>query len=783
MTMERFIESCLRRRALVVIALAVSTLLMAALGLGVKVKTVFSDLLPKSHPYVAVNDEFKQSFGGSSVVSIMLRVDRGDIFTVETLKKIQNITNGLREVEGVNSLQITSLASRKLKEIRSSTDGIETRPLMWPSVPANEDEVKRLRESVLNNLLVYGNYVSLDLKSALITADFYDQQLDYAKVFSQVMVLADEAQGAGVSVHVVGEPILYGWVSHYVPETLRLLVFTLLGLAALLFLITRTWRGTLLPLLAGLVSAIWALGAARLLGYHLDPLVIVVAFLITARSISHSVQLVTKFDDEVNAGATSTRAAAKASMLALFKPGMLGVVADAGCMLVVVLTPIPLLEKVAVIGTVWVCTIAISAVILTPIALSWISNPHRVAHPIDLSVLMDPLLRVCARVVETRWRYAVLAIASVLFVASGLYAFKLKVGDANPGSPILWPTARYNIDSRAINEQFAGADRMFVVFSGKKADAAKQPEVLTSMRRFQRFMEAQPEVGGTLSIADVLPFLKRIVREDNPRYQELGADAGENGELLYLLASGSDPGDIEHFVDKQSRNASVTLYFRDHQGETIRTAVARVKEFAAREPSATYDILLAGGLVGVLAAANEVILAGQIESIALALLVLVICCAVTYKSMVAGVFFMVPVMLSNTLTFSYMALNGIGMNVNTLPIAALGIGLGVDYSFYIVDGIREELRRGRDILDAISSSLMSAGRGVLITAAALIFSVVLWLASSLRFQAEMGLLMALWLFISAVSALFLMPVLVYVFRPKFVVEPLSRQMDLALQAP
>jgi len=140
-------------------------------------------------------------------------------------------------------------------------------------------------------------------------------------------------------------------------------------------------------------------------------------------------------------------------------------------------------------------------------------------------------------------------------------------------------------------------------------------------------------------------------------------------------------------------------------------------------------------------------------------------------------------MLSNTLTFSYMALNGIGMNVNTLPIAALGIGLGVDYSFYIVDGIREELHRGGDILDAISRSLMSAGRGVLITAAALIFSVVLWLASSLRFQAEMGLLMALWLFISAVSALFLMPVLVYVFRPKFVVAPPSRQMDLALQAP
>ena len=191
---------------------------------------------------------------------------------------------------------------------------------------------------------------------------------------------------------------------------------------------------------------------------------------------------------------------------------------------------------------------------------------------------------------------------------------------------------------------------------------------------------------------------------------------------------------------------------------------------------------LAGGLVGVLAAVNEVILAGQIEAIALALLVLVVCCTVTYRSTVAGVFFMIPVMLSNTITFSYMAWAGIGMNINTLPVVALGIGLGVDYTFYIVDGIREELHHSASVEDAILKSLRSAGRGVLITALTLIASVGLWSFSSVRLQADMGLLIALWLSISAFSALFIMPAIVYVFRPGFIVGNKTHPIEQAESA-
>jgi predicted RND superfamily exporter protein len=244
---------------------------------------------------------------------------------------------------------------------------------------------------------------------------------------------------------------------------------------------------------------------------------------------------------------------------------------------------------------------------------------------------------------------------------------------------------------------------------------------------------------------------------------------------MFLYTSGTDPGDIDRFVDPQYKDASITLFFRDHTGQTIRTAISRVEEFNAANPDSPVKFRLAGGLVGVLAAVNEVILFHQIESIALALLVLLICCAVAYRSLQAGLFFMVPVLLSNTLTFSFMAWKGIGLNINTLPIAALGIGLGVDYAFYVVDGIREELKRGLTLPQAVEGSLLSAGRGVLVTAATLITSVVIWYFSSIRFQAEMGILMALWLFVSAASSLLLMPSLVVLLKPKFIFDQATYQ--------
>lgn len=203
---ERIADFCIRRRAWVAGILMALTLLLGWSALHIEVRTVFEDMLPSRHEYVRTHEKFKDTFGGSNMVTIMFEVEQGDIFQRPLLEKVRQVTLGLREVSAVNQYQITSLASKKLKEVRASTEGIESRPLMWPDVPDSAQGMEELKQAVLRNPLVYGPYVSKDLQATLITVDFIDQQVDYAKVFEQIRALVAKVDDGSVKIRLVGDP-------------------------------------------------------------------------------------------------------------------------------------------------------------------------------------------------------------------------------------------------------------------------------------------------------------------------------------------------------------------------------------------------------------------------------------------------------------------------------------------------------------------------------------------------------------------------------------------------
>ena len=768
----RIAEFFIRFRIWVVAIIALLTVFLLFFAQKGQVRTDLSDLMPADHPYIKVHQEFKESLGGSNLVSIMLEVKEGDIFNKDFLMKVQKITRDLRLVPAVNDYQIISLAARKVKEVSAGTYGIVSFPLMWPKVPETQEEIDKLRESVLSNRLVYGTYVSIDLKAALITVDFIERALDYKEVYKEITKLVNLHRDDTVTIRVVGEPILQGLVDDYMPRTLYLFIITI-GFLALLLLafFMRSFRGTLLPVLAAFVSAIWALGIASLLEINFDPLGVVIAFLITARVISHSVQSVSRFDLLIAEGITTAKAAAQSSLGQLFKPGLLSVVTDAGGILVVALAPIPLLQKTAIIGTIWVSCIIVSGIVLTPVLLSWIHRPDKFIQPYNFDPIFEKYLAWCGKTsVSSRSRRMLLWGSVLLIIVCGYFGSKIHIGDANPGTPLFWPESEYNSAVTAINERFLGTDRMFVVVRGDKKDILKEPEILQNIARFQRYAELQPEIGGSLSIADLIPGVRVVFFEDNPRFQELGGDKIENGEMLYMYLLGSVPGDMDRFCDTNYQNAGIMFFFRDHKGETMRTAMSRMKKFIQENPMQGAHYELAGGLIGVLAAANEVIFSGQVESISLALLVILITSAITYRSGVAGLYFIVPLLLSNTITFAFMYFSGIGLNVNSLPVAALGIGLGVNYSIYVIDFIKEDFVFHGNLEDAIHNSLRFAGRGVILSTTPLVICTILWyLFASLRFQAEMAILIAIWMTVSAVSSLLVMPAMVCVLQPRFIV--------------
>jgi predicted RND superfamily exporter protein len=755
-------------RGWVVFTIGFLTLCLLYPALKEPVHTVFSDLLPARHPYVQTNEQYKHLFGGQNVVNIMVSARQGDIFQKPVLEQIHNITQELQKVDAINPFQVYSLASPNLKVVHASTYGIESRPLMWPDLPKTKEEIERLRKDVLSNPLVYGVYVSLDQKAARIRVDFYDHLLNTRKAYQEIMAIVQDANRHGVRAQVVGEPILQGIVRDYLPQTLAIFVLTIMVLGLLLFFIyVRTLRGTLIPLLSAVITAILALGICDLVGWNFDPLAIVIVFLISCRDISHSVQSITRYEALIQEGVDSSIAAARASLSELWTPGLLSVVADAGAILVVALAPIPLLQKAAYIGAVWVFCIAPTGVILTPVLLSWVSTPQPRSYHLDLRPWLMRQLRWCANVATGKGRFWVLGTALAILLVCGIVATRITIGDAEPGSPLLWPTSPYNRAVADINSHFPGTDRMFVVVEGKEKGALTHPDVLRNMEGMQRFIDLQPQIGGSISLANVIPAVNQVINEGNPRYCTFGHTAEANGELLYVATT--KPGDLSRFTDDSYRNGAVTFFFRDHRGRTIRTAIARINSYIAAHPMADARYRLAGGLIGIMAAVNEVIFAGQVESIALALLVVLLCASLTYRSGFAGIFFMIPILLSNTVTFAYMVVKGIGLSVSALPVAALGIGLGVDYSIYVVDSIKENYALTLDLKSSIHAALGKAGLGVIVTAEPLILCTALWyIFSSLKFQANMAILIAIWMGVSVISALLVMPALTFVLKPRFI---------------
>lgn len=761
----------IRHRKLVCFVIALITVFFAVVISRFDISTRFEDMVPQNHPYVEVHQKYQESFGAGNKVTLLVKAQEGEIFQPRILEEIRRITYDLQKVSGVNPTQIMSLASKKMRRVEASSEGIDIEPLMWPDVPTDATEIAKLRDYVLNNPMVYGLYVDRDLSSALIHVNFYDHQVDYTKIFPEIQALLDASAVTDlVSLHLIGEPILYGWVAHYLGETVAIALLSLAAMLLLLFVISRTWRGTILPLIAGVVSATWALGIGTLLGYNFDPLVIVVAFIITARAFSHSVQLITRFDDLAVGAGIDPKVAAEESMRELFRPSMLGLYADAGAILCVMISPIPLLHKVAVVGAIWVMSITVSAVILTPCLLSWIKHPEGYAHHLPTDRILSLFTRSATVIATTRARYWVAA-ASVVLIALFLFeATKVTVGDASDGSPILQLNSSFNRDSALVNQLYPGSEQMFVAIEGDAPDALKDTAVLRWMQQFGSYLERQPEIGGSVSLADIVVEVRRNLFEGNPRYRELGADALENGEFINFYVQGSDPDDLEQFSDVHFQNGAVTLFFKNHRGETLHNAISHAKQFIADNPMDNAQARLAGGTLGIIAAVNEILLADQITAIALAFLVVTLCCLIAYRSSVSGIFFIIPVLVSNIVTFAFMAWHGIGMSISTLPVVALGIGLGVDYAFYIVDGIKEYLEVHPEVSheEAVAHSLGSAGRGVILTALTLAAGVLLWAFSSLRFQAEMGILIGLWLMVSAFTSLYLMPSLALILKPDFI---------------
>ena len=772
--MEAYINFLLTHRWKVLTVIMAVTLCLGYHLRHVQVYTNFFDLYPPHHPYIQLYQKYRRMFGTANVLMVVIETKKGDIFNVDAINKINYATLQVLQTPGVNPYQVLSLTSPKMKNIKISGTIVSAHPIMYPGPPKTAADVQAIKHAVYTNEGVQRFYVSQDNTAALITAGFWEEGVDFHQLYERMLHLRQEIERDGkYKVYITGFPMLYAWIFSYKNAILAVIGVTVLIMLAMLWFYFHTFTGVWVPLFSGLLSSLWALGFAGYFGFNLDPLVLVVLVLITARALSHSVQSMERYHEEYHR-VQNKKEAILTSYLSLFSPALVSIASDGLAILTLAVAHIPLIQKLAYVSSFWIFTIAISVVTLHPIILSIIPPPP--ADPKAGRRFSDHLYNtinwMLISLSKGRARYVMVGFFTLLLLVGMAYSRALKIGDVSVGKALLYPDHDYNVSYDEVNRKFVGASQLVILAEGTEKGAIKDPQTLKALEKFERFFGQQQQVGGGITITHLVRRFYQMFQEGIPKWAIIPDNPRDVGNIFYQFLNTLGADDLDRFVDKNSQDATITVYYKDYNHDTVANSIALARQFIANNPVEHLHFRLAGGLLGILAAVNEEVEWSYKWNVILVMVTVFLLSTLTYASVVGALIVMIPSIVAQPLSEAVMYWLGIDANINSLPVAAVGIGIGIDYGYYVLSRVVEEYQRFGNYDRAIEEALLTTGRAIMFTGSTLTVSVIFWIFFPMKFQAEMAILLTLLLFFHVVGALAFIPGVVSLLKPHF---PLPRK--------
>ncbi len=578
-------------------------------------------------------------------------------------------------------------------------------------------------------------------------------------------------QEPDIKIYVAGEPRLYGWVYAYAGDVFWIFTVTYCLEWILRWMYFHDWRGALRPTLTGLIAAVWGLGFVHLIGFALDPLILVMPFLITARAVSHAIQMHDRYYEEYERHDWNQRKAIVASFAELFVPTFSGIATDAFGVLVIMLVPIVMLQKLAIVASWWILAITVAELLLNPIVYYYLRAPDPdVVLARDRGWYKNLVRRVTDWNISRTGRIAIATFWGIATLVSLFFASGIQIGDPTSASPLVWKDSPYNVSHARIQEKFGGVEPLIVVAEGHDRDAMKDPAVLQTMEKFQRFLERDRDVGYSFSLTDILRTVNMVFHELEPKWGVIPSSVRDVGQTFFIFFANSPPTETAKYVTPDYQTAHVTFFCRNHKGDNIARIIERCKEFIADNPMEKATFKLAGGLIGVLAAANEELLRNDLMMNLLGFGTMYIIMLFTYRSWAAGLYLLAPLMVANIIINATMALAGISININTLPLVTVGLGFGIDYGLYILSRTIEEIQDRGDLVESMREAMVTTGKAVSFTAVAMVASTAAWAFSNIAFNAIMGVMLAGWMLVSFLAGVSLLPVMVIALKPKFIMR-------------
>ncbi|MFT3791864.1 MAG: MMPL family transporter [Rudaea sp.] len=778
---SRMARWVMAHRRLTAAVFAIVTLFFIAGMTRVEIRTVFSDLLPKNDPYVQI---FKNhnNFGNPLTVTIMVKRKSGDIYSAQTLAKVWQLTRDIDLAPGVDHDQILSIATEKARYAEATPTGIDIRPLMGDQVPATAEEIGDFHSRVERSPNARTFLISRDESATLINATFIEQRLDYGEVFKYVQSIVEKARDGDHDVYMAGQPALTGWIYQYEAQMLWIALATIGLLILCLVLYMRNVVGVVTPIVTSAVAAIWGFGFVGWLRSPIEPLLMVVPLLLVARSFSHCVQFTERYY-EIYAHVKDRVKAAEITMGVMMAPSVLGIFTDIVGIFLIAIAPIPAMERFALFCGFWAIWLIPTGVILISLLLASLPAPKNVdrligkGKPGGLDHGFQVLLRNTAKLSFGRIAPISAAIAAIVAIGATYTFLQIKIGNPAEGSDLLWPIAEYNRGVATINQNFPGVNTLEIVLESKDQKQGNrlmhQADAVLTMLRLQNLMETGPNPPrATLSFSDYLMEGNRLFAGGNPKWLPLDDDDKAANAAANAVLMGTSSKAYSNVMDFDQQNGTVSLWYKDNKQGTVDAALAAAKKAvdAVGVDHPTFKVLLGSGTIALQQSMNNVVEHYHWVILGLLNLAIFLGCSFAYRSFVAGVILLIPVNCANFILGAGMHLIGIGLDINSLLVACVGVGVGIDYGIYLLSRLCEEYHaHPGDWGKTITAALTTTGKAIMFTASIMVIGILPWyFLSSLKFMANMGLLLVLTMIINMVLALVLLPLLVYLVKPKFV---------------
>ncbi|MFT5593580.1 MAG: putative RND superfamily exporter protein [Oceanicoccus sp.] len=764
---EPFLERLLfARRGLFLIVLLLLTGFLAYNASKVGLDSRSEKYIPLKHQYIENHMRHANDLSsGLNNIKIVVANKSGDIFNAQYMETLRQINDEVFYIKGADRSKLKSMWTPNVRWTEVTEQGFQGGPVIPATYDGSEESINQLRENILRSGQV-GRLVSNDFTSTMIDVPLYEMDPETGEPLNPKELastleekIRDKFSSEHISIHIIGFPKKMADLMAGAVNVSLFFLGAIFITSILLYMYSRCIKGTLIPVICSIIAVVWQLGLLNLIGFGIDPYSMLVPFLVFAIGISHGVQIINGIAIEAGKGA-SREMAARLAFRGLYVPGMLALLSDAIGFLTLLFIDISVIKELAIAASIGVAVIIITNLLLLPLLMSYVGiSRSGVNHAQKVEKSEPKLWKFIANFTHKKVAGTAIIVAVMLAIGGVIGSQNLKIGDLDKGAPELRQDSRYNKDNAFVVDNYSTSSDVLVLMAETPREQCASYEALDAIDRLMWTMENVKGVQSAVSVVSVSKLVSKGMNEGSLKWSALSRNQNILNSSIQRAPSG--------MLNQDCSMVPVIIFLNDHKAETLERVVKTAAEFAkGYENNKAVQFKLASGNAGVEAATNQVIADAQTLMLIFVYIVVSVLCFITFRSIRAIICIITPLALTSILCQALMAQMGIGVKVATLPVIALGVGIGVDYGIYIYSRLEALLIEGKNLHEAFFQTLKTTGKAVSFTGLTLAIGVGTWMWSPIKFQADMGILLTFMFLWNMFGALLLLPAL-----SRFVLKP------------